>query len=66
MEIIVNAEPRSVAPSLTLAQLLEELGLAGGPVAAEVNKQLVPKAQHEACALKAGDRVELVTLVGGG
>jgi sulfur carrier protein len=35
-------------------------------VAVERNRDLVPRAQHAACALEAGDRVEIVTLVGGG
>jgi len=66
MEIMVNAQSRVVEESLTLAQLIAQLGLAEGPVAAEVNKTLVPKREHTTCALKAGDQIELVTLVGGG
>jgi sulfur carrier protein len=66
MRILVNDESRDVAESCTLAALLEALGLTGKPVAVEVNLELVPRAQHAARVLSAGDRLEIVTLVGGG
>ncbi len=66
MEIIVNGESRQVAEGATVAQLLQELGLSGRFVAVEVNLELVPHSQHAARSLAAGDRLEIVTLVGGG
>ena len=66
MEIQVNGQPRSVADGLSVAQLLEELGLAGKFVAVEVNLQLVPRPRHAQHGLAAGDSVEIVSLVGGG
>ncbi len=66
MEITVNGNTRTVPEGTTVAQLLEELGLAGRYVAVEVNRELVPRKQHEGHTLSPGDRVEIVTLVGGG
>jgi sulfur carrier protein len=66
VQIIINDQPREVAESCTVAALLEELGLTGKPVAVEVNLQLVPRGQHAEHTLSAGDRLEIVTLVGGG
>lgn len=66
MDIIVNAEPHTLPDGSTLADLVEELGLGDAPCAAEVNQSLVPKRQHGTHELRDGDRVELVTLVGGG
>ena len=66
MEIIVNDQPRQVSPETTVAGLLEQLDLADKPVAVEVNLELVPRAQHAQCVLASGDRLEIVTLVGGG
>jgi sulfur carrier protein len=66
VQITVNGEPRQIAAAATVAQLLEELGLAGRFVAVEVNLELVPHAQHAARRLAEGDRLEIVTLVGGG
>ena len=66
MQITVNGEPRQVAENTTVAALLEELNLAGRPVAVEVNLELVPRAAHADHCLSDGDRLEIVTLVGGG
>lgn len=66
MEISVNGEPRQVEPGCTVARLLEELKLQPRYVAVERNQQLVPRATHAACVLQADDRIEIVTLVGGG
>ena len=66
MEITVNGTARQVAEPVAVAGLLAELGLAGKYVAVEVNRQLVPRARHAEHRLSAGDRVEIVTLVGGG
>ena len=35
-------------------------------VAVEVNEEVVPREQHATTELREGDRVEIVTLVGGG
>ena len=41
-------------------------GRDGVPCAVEVNRTLVPRSRHESHQLQDGDRVEVVTLVGGG
>jgi len=66
VEIIVNGESRQVAAAATVAELLQELGLSGRFVAVEINLELVPHSQHATRRLAAGDRLEIVTLVGGG
>ena len=66
MEIIVNDQSRTVAEGISVAGLLDELDLSGKHVAVEVNLQLVPRAQHSEYRLADGDRLEIVTLVGGG
>jgi sulfur carrier protein len=66
VEITVNGQLRRVAVGITIAQLLEELGLADKHVAVEANLQLVPRQHHTGHRLADGDRLEIVTLVGGG
>lgn len=66
MQIIVNGQSRQLADDTTVAGLVHELKLAGKPVAVEVNLELVPRQQHAEHRLAEGDRVEIVTLVGGG
>lgn len=64
-ELQVNGEAKKTSAA-TVEALLKELGLAGQAVAVEINQAVVPKKQHGETALSDGDRVELVTLVGGG
>ena len=66
MVITVNDQSRDVAENVTVADLLDTLNLSGKPVAVEVNLQLVPRPQHAEHRLAEGDRLEIVTLVGGG
>jgi len=65
-EVVVNGQRRAVAPGTTVATLIAELGLAGRRVAVERNRDVVPRARHGEVALEPGDRLELVTFVGGG
>jgi len=66
MQISVNGKSREVEPGTTVAALLEKLGLDPRQLAVERNLELVPRGEHAATVLAAGDRVEIVTLVGGG
>ncbi len=66
MEIIVNGQNRRTGEGVTIAELLSELDLAKKYVAVEVNRELVPKTLHPEHRLAAGDKLEIVTLVGGG
>ena len=66
IDVVVNGEPRSVAHGTTVTALIEILGLADRRVAVERNREVVPRAQHSSTVLAAGDRLELVTFVGGG
>jgi sulfur carrier protein len=66
VNLIVNGQPQTADAGATVAGLLAQLGMAGKIVAVEVNRQLVPKQRHAEHALAAGDRVEIVSLVGGG
>ena len=66
MTIVVNGQPRQVAEGTTVAQLVAALKLDDRALAVEVNLQLVPRAKHVEHRLAEGDRLEIVTLVGGG
>lgn len=66
MQLTVNGQPRELAEGTTIADLLAELGLDPRTLAVERNLDLVPRAQHAETQLADGDRVEVVTLVGGG
>ncbi len=66
MRLTVNGEMREAPDSATIADLLASLEIEGTRVAVERNREVVPRAQHGSTVLAAGDRLELVTFVGGG
>jgi sulfur carrier protein len=66
MTIQVNGESRELPAGSTVATLLGALGVTQPHVAVELNLEVVPRAQHSETLLSDGDRVEVVTLVGGG
>ncbi len=66
MEINVNGQTRQVQSRASIAELLSEMNITARHVAVEVNLALVPREQHATHTLSPGDRLEVVTLVGGG
>jgi thiamine biosynthesis protein ThiS len=66
MTILLNGKPRLMNETTTVAGLLRELHLPPVRVAVEVNEELVSRSQFEETSLREGDRVEVVTFVGGG
>ena len=66
MRIIVNGQPENADAEVTIASLIEMHNLEPLRVAVEVNEQLVRRRQFEETQLQPGDRVEIVTFVGGG
>jgi thiamine biosynthesis protein ThiS len=66
MKVIVNGEPRHVEDRLTVAAFLASIGVTEPHVAVELNLEVVPRARHAETLLRDGDRLEIVTLVGGG
>lgn len=65
-EIRINGELRSVADGVTIAALLDELGLPAKRIAVEHNGEVVGRQRWQEVGLNDGDRVEVVHFVGGG
>ena len=66
MKIILNGQERSFEAPLTIAGLLQGMGLGERRVAVEVNREIIPRSQHGAHELEDNDRVEVVFAIGGG
>ena len=66
MQIFLNGEPKECPESVSLAQLISQLGMKGDRVAVELNREIVPRAQWSDTELHEGDRLEIVHFVGGG
>ncbi|MFH1283236.1 MAG: sulfur carrier protein ThiS [bacterium] len=66
MKIKVNGESVNVNANTTLFQLLDELKVKNEWVVCEVNGNIVKKDLFESQRLKDGDKLEIVSFVGGG
>jgi thiazole synthase len=66
IHVTINDEPRVFDQSLTVAELLADLGRDPTRIAVEVNERIVRRDEQTLQILREGDRVEIVTLVGGG
>lgn len=66
MWLLLNGERREVADGVSLAQLVDTLGLAPERIAIELNQTVVRRAEWAAKELKKNDRIEIVHFVGGG
>ncbi len=56
----VNGEDRDVVAGVSVADQLEEIGLAGRRLAVAVNRNVVPRSRYAARRLGDGDRVEIL------
>ena len=66
IRIHLNGAPQTASAGTSIDAFVTALGLRPEVVAVEVNEALVPRADRARTLLCDGDRVEVVTLVGGG
>jgi sulfur carrier protein len=64
--LLVNGRPAPLPAGRTLAEVLDGAGLANRPVAVEVDGEVVPRSRFSEPCLNGGERIEIVTFVGGG
>jgi thiamine biosynthesis protein ThiS len=65
MKLTINGQEQDFSP-ITLAQLVEQLGMKQDRVAVELNRNIVPRDQWADIHLAEGDQLEIVHFVGGG
>ncbi|GBD26841.1 Sulfur carrier protein ThiS [bacterium HR30] len=66
MRVRLNGEWLTLRDGLTVADLIEELGLKRQRIAIEVNRSIVPRQEHAKVQLRDNDEIEVVHFVGGG
>lgn len=66
MRITVNGQSNVAESGATVADLLAQLKLEPVRVAVEINEDLVPRRMFPDRRIDDGDRIEIVTFVGGG
>ena len=64
--VVVNGTITTVDRGTTVAQLLNQLGMVAPRVAVEINLAVIDRDAFERTTLQEGDRVEIVSFVGGG
>jgi sulfur carrier protein len=66
IKLQVNGEPQNCEPKTRLPDLLEQLGLNPRLVAVEYNGEILHRQFWTETEMQNGDRLEVVTIVGGG
>lgn len=66
VKIQVNGESRDCLAGSTVGDLLRELEIRTEKVAVEVNLEILDRQEFDHRGLKAGDRVEVLSFIGGG
>lgn len=66
MRLLLNGEERDVSGVVTIADLVAALGLDARKVAVERNLEIAPRSSYADTSLADGDRIEIVTFIGGG
>jgi len=66
MKILLNNKTLLLKDGLNIKGLLDQIDLKHKYFAVEVNEQIVPKSNHESYLIKDGDKIEIVSAIGGG
>lgn len=66
VELQVNGETHHCSPQTTLPQLLVQMGLNPRLLAVEYNGEILHRQFWEKTEISPGDKLEIVTIVGGG
>ena len=66
MIIHVNGGSRGIGDGETVAALLHELEIRADRVAVELNLEILDRKDFETRGLREGDRVEILSFIGGG
>lgn len=66
MRLEINGESKEFASPLSAQGLLQALQLQSTRVALMVNDRIIRKDERETTPLRDGDRVEIISMVGGG
>jgi thiamine biosynthesis protein ThiS len=66
MNLTINGEERRFDDRITLAALVEQMGMKQDRVAVELNRDIVQRDKWSSTVLNPGDHLEIVHFVGGG
>ena len=64
--IQLNGQEKELEKPVTIGELLRHLNLHEGRIAVEVNLEIIDRQKFPSFQLKEGDKVEVISFVGGG
>ena len=66
MNIMLNNESNEVNDGITIKELLDDKKILTQYIAIEINKKIIPKSSYYKHELREGDKIEIITAIGGG
>jgi sulfur carrier protein len=66
IQLKVNGEDINIEEGVSISALLIDQNISAQGIAVELNREIVPKGNHNETTLKEGDIMEIVKMVGGG
>jgi len=66
VQVTVNGQLVQATPEISLAELVKEKGWQAERIVVELNDVIISRTDWVHCIMKQGDKLEVVTFVGGG
>ena len=66
MNIILNNQSDEVHDGITIRELLDQKKIHTKYIAVEINQKIIPRSKYNQHELKEGDKIEIITAIGGG
>jgi len=66
MHILLNNKSEKLLDGTTIQKLLDDKNIKNKFFAVEINRKIIPKSVHCNHIIKDGDRIEIITAIGGG
>ena len=66
MNILLNNKSETLFDGSTVQKLLEDKNIKSKYFAVEINRKIIPKSTHNTHIIKDGDKIEIITAIGGG
>ena len=66
MNILLNNKPEKLFDGSTVKKLLENKNIKNKYYAVEINRKIIPKSDYGTYVIKDGDKIEIITAIGGG
>ena len=66
MNIILNNTKEEIQDGITVQQLLRYKSINNKYIAVEINRNVLPRSDHQKYVIQDGDKIEIITAIGGG